>query len=186
MTPRKRLSSQFAGQVRDGTRNRRGGIGFMSTQKRESRRSPAARLNRHGEDCRRRLSPMSATERAGARGVFSPVWPARNLWAGAGGTAPHLSILESIWFWMVTKFLLKDQPIRLPVRPVSQAERPGSPPPRAGRVAANGMPASPGHPAIPFPVPHARLHPALPQAPAKVRRAERYDGQGNLYLFYAA
>jgi len=200
---------------------RRGGIGFMSTQKREGRYSPAARMCRPGETRRRRLSPRRGTERAGARGDFSPVRPARIACAGEDGepyrklcrelrettsarpleaaawvklaihcnsfgtapTAPYLSILGSIWFWMVTTFLLKDQPFRLSVRPVSEAEPPGSPP---FRSAASGLPGSPGHPAIPFPSSHVSLHPALPQAPAKVRRAERYDGQGNLHFIHAA
>jgi hypothetical protein len=170
----------------------------MSTQKRESRFSPATRTSRRDPrkqnslcgtagERRRHRRPLRGTERAGARGCESPARFARDVCAGAAGeTAPHRSMYWSIWFWMATKFLQEDQPIGLLVRPQSGAELPGSPPARGCRAAASGVPASPGHPAIPFPSSHARLHSTLPYAPANVRRAERYDGQGNLYLFNAA
>ena len=180
----KEIIKSIAGQVRDGTQKGAAGIGFMSTQKRESRYSPAARTCRHEGDCRCRRNPSNDTERARARGIESLARWSRNASAGPGSeTAPHQSIVWSIWFWMATKLLLKDQPIGMLVRPSSEVELPGSPP---FRLAAFGLPASPGHPAIPFPSSHACLHPSWPQAPARIRRAERYDGQGNLYLLYAA
>jgi hypothetical protein len=160
---------------------RRGGIGFMSTQKRVSRFTSAARISRSRETSRRR-QPWNGTDRAGAWGSVSPALLPRNA-HGGGITAPHLSIIWSIWFWMATNFLLEDKPIRLSVRPASQAELPGSPP---FRSTVSGQPASPGHPAIPFPTSHVSLHPALPQAPANIRRAERYDGQRNLHFLHAA
>ena len=155
----------------------------MSTQKRASRFSPAARVCRMG-DTRRRRQPWKGTHRAEVRGSVTPASRARSASAGAGGiTAPYHSIAWSIWFWMATNFLLWDQPLRLSVRPAIGAERSGSPPLGS---AASGLPASPGHPAIPFPSSHVSLHPASPQAPAKIRRAERYDGQRNLHFLHAA
>jgi hypothetical protein len=159
----------------------RGGIGFMSTQKRASRSSPATRMCRPRGDCR---GHQESIHRAGATGSVSPALLARKLGAGSGGaTAPYLSIVWSIWFWMATNFLLEDKPLRLPVRPALEAERPGSPP---FRSPVFGLPASPGHPAIPVPPTPASLHPRLPQAPATIRRAERYDGQRNLHFLHAA
>lgn len=159
----------------------------MSTQKRESRYSPAARTWRPGGNCRRRHAESArvmGAERQRALDVDRQVPQAPYDCAGNGGkTAPNLSIFWSIWFWLATNFLLKDQPFRLPVRPLLRAWLPGSPPVSG---AAFGKPASSGHPAIPFPPSHACFHPTLPQAPARIRRAERYDGQGNLYLLIAA
>jgi len=163
------------------TERRRGGIGFMSTQKRASRFSPATRMFRPRGDCR---GHQESTHRAGATGSVSPALLARKLGAGSGGaTAPYLSIVWSIWFWMATNFLLEDKPLRLSVRPALEAERPGSPP---FRSPACGQPASPGDPAIPNPSTHVWFHPRLPQAPAKIGRAERYDGQRNLHFLHAA
>ena len=169
----------------------------MSTQKRENRPAPAtricrvasrfssaARMRRPGDTRRRRQRPHKGTNRAGARGSMSLALWARNSSAGLGGsTAPHLLIVWSIWCWMATSFLLEDKPLRLPVRPAAKAERPGSPP---FLSPVCGLPASPGHPAIPFPSSHLSLLPRLPQAPAKIRRAERYDGQRNLHFLHAA
>ena len=181
--PRERdLTSQFAGQVRDGTRKRRGGIGFMSTQKRASRFSSWARKCRTGETRRHRRQPWNGTDRAEAWGSVNPALVARNA-HGGGKTATYLSTVWSIWFWMATNFLLEDQPLGLSVRPAAEVELPGSPP---FRFAASGLPASPGHPAIPIPSSRVSLHPALPQAPARIRRAERYDGQRNLHILHTA
>ena len=70
---------------------RRGGIGFMSTQKRASRFSPHARLSRSGAMCRRRHQPWNGTDRAGARGSVSLASWARNERAGLGDeTATNL------------------------------------------------------------------------------------------------
>ncbi len=172
----------------------------MSTQKPESRSFPAAQTCRQVPsmrtspcrtegDERCRLS-MKGPERAGARGCESPARIPRRVCAAAGATARCQSILGSIlgpiWIWIATTFLQQDQPIGLLVRPISRAERAGSPPTWGCRTAAFGSPASPGHPAIPFPSSQACLHSALPHAPADLRRAERYDGQGNLYLLHAA
>ena len=108
---------------------------------------------------------------------------------GLAGTAPFRSIVWSIWAWWVTEFLQMVQPIRQAVQPECAAERRGSPPLRASRNAASGIPVSPRSslPPIPFLSGLARLHLTLPHAPAgSSRRAERHDGKGNLYFVHAA
>lgn len=166
-----------------------GRIGFMSTQKRESRSKPAGQLIRGGDwRCRQR---QRCADREGAKALI-----ARYVCAGAdGGTAPIRSALRSMWMWMATIFLRADQLPGNFARPVFVAELSGSPPTpvcpprRAPRLSAYGRPASPRSslPPVPFPSGLARLYRNLPQAPAAYRRrAERYDGQGNLYFVHAA
>jgi hypothetical protein len=178
-------------------------VGFMSTQKRESR-----------------WQRMSCAERAGALGIpgdrlSSPGRQARSLPSVAhiaryvcaianGRTASLLSILWSAWAWFhpsgkasppgapelpATKFLRSDRPIRQLVQPVLTVNRRGSPPSWAGRRAALGLPASARSslPHIPSPSGLARFHLTLPQAPAGIhRRAERYDGKRDMYFQHAA
>ena len=72
---------------------------------------------------------------------------------------------------------------------VWQVESHGTPPSGAGRRFDLGTPAdrrsSFSH--IPTSPGFASFHPTSPQAPAaSSRRAERYDGKGNLYLLHAA
>jgi len=163
-------------------------VGFMSTQKRENRTTPATKTCRRGP--RYHWQRVSCTERAGVRHYPRYAHVARFICAVAGGgTAPLSSILWSAWAWLATKFLQSDHLIRPLVRPGLMADRRGSPPPRAGRHAALGMQASPRSslPHIPFPSGLARLHPPLPQAPAgDHRRAERYDGKRDMYFQHAA
>lgn len=71
----------------------------------------------------------------------------------------------------------------------AQIARHGVPPLRAGSQAAFGPQTLRrlSLPHIPTPPGFASVHPTSPQAPAALsRRAERYDGKGNLYLFDAA
>lgn len=166
-----------------------GRIGFMSTQKRDSRSTPATNPCRPGpRHCRQR---QAKTERAGDWSSM-----ARQVCAYAGKvTAPLGSTLWSIWAWAATTFLQADQLPGHFAQPHFGAELSGSPPMpecpprRAHRLAALGTPASPRSslPPIPFPSGFARLHRNLPQAPAADRRrAERYDGQRDLYFLHAA
>ena len=160
----------------------------MSTQKRENRWQRITCTERAG-------IPGAPGDRASSSGLSgwalpSPANVARYVCAiASGGTAPFMSMVLSVWVWLATKFLQTDQPIRQLVRPALKAHRRGSPPPGACRHAVLGTLASPRSslPPIPFPPGFApfRLH--LPQAPAGYRRrAERYDGKGNMYLLYAA
>lgn len=174
----------------------------MSTQKRESWWVPAAKVSRLDlQRCRQR---QRSADRAGAG---SP--SARFVCAAADRvTAPLWSTLASIWAyhpsnmdlllgalaWAATTFLRADQLPGNSVRPIFVAELSGSPPTpacrsAARRLAAYGTPASPRSslPPVPFPSGLARLHRDLPQAPAAYRRrAERYDGQRDLYFLHAA
>ena len=160
----------------------------MSTQKRESRSNLAMSPCRLGlRHCRQR---QSSAERTGAG---API--ARYACAQAGRiTAPLWSTLGSIWAWLATTFLLADQLPGYFAQPRFVAELSGSPPvsacrSAARRLAAYGTPASPRSslPPIPFPSGLTRLHRNLPQAPAAYRRrAERYDGQRDLYFLHAA
>lgn len=194
----RRLSKFFQSLGRRGsTRDRAPGrIGFMSTQKRETPRKRAI-----------------CTERAPAAGIRFAVSVARYVCAAAlGRTAPLWSIVWSVWAWFhprgnqwlpgtlkaATKFLHKDQPYRQGVQLEFAAERSGAAPPvwACGRqrrqrlvfqlAACGGLPASPGHPAIPLPPGFASLAVTLPHAPAPVGRAERQDGKRDLYFLYAA
>jgi len=157
----------------DGNPKSPAGFRFMSTQKREG--------------CWQRTT---CPERAGSRVCFHPGRYARYGWAIASGrTAPLRAAFWLVWAWMATIFLQKDQPLRHSARPLFQAEPPGSPllsPPR--RFRASGKPASPRSylPLSPVLPSLAESHLTLPRAPAQYRRAERYDGKGNLHLLYAA
>ncbi len=129
-----------------------------------------------------RWQRTSCTERAEAWSGSLRVTGARQGGAIANGTtAPP----EPPASW-VTDSLHKDRPIE---QLVGQDDRCGTPPSRAGSRAAVGTPANrrSSLPHIPIPPGLASFHPASPQAPAAYsRRAERYDGKGNLYLLYAA
>ena len=167
----------------------------MSTQKRESRKAPAALVSRTSLRQRR----PHCSDRAGA---IAPL--ARFVCATAGHvTAPLWSALLSIWVyhpsnenlllgalvWVATKFLLADQLRGYSVRPLFVAGLSGSPRPPVRRRAAFGSPASPRSslPPIPFLSGLARLHRILPQAPVALQhRAERYDGKRDLYFLHAA
>jgi hypothetical protein len=172
----------------------------MSTQKRENRDTQATHISCSEPGCRRqRIRP----DRAG--GWYQPDSSqiARKVWERAGGrTAPLWSILWSALAWMATQFLQKDQPLRHYVQPDLAAELAGSPPPLrafasracgrllrvhlARQLAAPGLPASPGHPAIPLPSGFVPSLLTLPYAPADDCRAERHDGKRDLYILNAA
>jgi hypothetical protein len=186
-----------------------GGIGFMSTQKRESR---ASATNSGRADLRGRQSHRTSPERARGRHLTGSSKAARFVGGFAGGlTASFISVFGQMWAWLLfvgnhkpletselaTKFLHKDQPLRHCAQPHFAVELPGSPPslqacgPRlrehsARQLAALGRPASPGHPAIPRPSEFATSPLTLPHAPVDPLRAERQDGKRDLYLLYAA
>ncbi len=160
-------------------------VRFMSTQKRVNR-------SQH----------IGCTDRAGVGCFPLPAHVARYAAMVANGrTAPLLSILWSAWAWVATNFLHSDHHTRQLVRPVSPADRRGSPPPPVRSRAAQGKPASPRSsiPHIPYPSGLVSIHRTspqgalrrlrrlAPQAPdGQHRRAERYDGKRNLYLQHAA
>ena len=169
-------------------------VGFMSTQKRENRSSPATK------HCRRwvryRWQRNRYTERARGEALPSFAAIARHVCAAASGrTAPLLSIFWSACAWLATNFLRLDHHFGQLVRPVFKADRRGSPPLRVSNRAALGTQASPRSslPHISYPSGLVRLHPSLPQGPpgpqapdGKFRRAERYDGKRNMYIQHAA
>jgi hypothetical protein len=164
-----------------------GRIGFMSTQRRESRW-------RH----------QSCTEGTGASRLESLALIASKVCASANdGTAPpriaaglatnslHLGdrIAQLVQFVQFVLRILLVQLVQLAQFGSQQNDRIGSPPPGAERQAVSGTPATrrSSLPHIPFPSGLARLHRTLPRVPAGRRRwAERYDGKGNMYLQYAA
>ena len=143
----------------------------MSTQRRENR-----------------WQRTSCTGSAGAPEQVCSAPDARQVRAYANdGTAP-----PGISVRLATNSLQSDyrsnRIVRL-VRFFSLDIRRGSPPPGAGNRTDTGSPATHGSPPppIPFPSGFARIHPALPQIPAGIRRwAERYDGKRDLYLQHAA
>jgi len=157
----------------------------MSTQKRVSR-----------------SQPNNCTDRAGVGCFPIPAQIARYVCAAANGrTAPLMSIVWSAFSWMATTFLLSDHHIRQLVRPVFEADRRGSPPPRVRCRAALGKQASPRSsiPHISFPSGLSGIHRSLPLDPIGLpslvgpqapdghrRRAERYDGKRDMYFQHAA
>jgi hypothetical protein len=172
----------------------------MSTQKRVNGTTPAMKTRRRGS--RYRSQPTRCTKREGVGCIPIPAHIAQYVCAAAKGrTAPLLSIVWSALAWAATKFLHSDHHIRELVRPVLQADRGGSPPPRVRSRAAMGKQASPRSsiPHISYPSGLVRIHrilpqgsigqlvPIGPQAPAGYRRrAERYDGKRDMYFQHAA
>jgi hypothetical protein len=149
-----------------------GRIGFMSTQRRESRWRRTSYTERTEASRHTSLASDMQYGRAYANsGTAPPGTPAR-LATNSLQTDHHLE-----------QFVRCVQLVRL-------ATRCGSPPPRgAGRCAATGTPATHRSSLLHIPIPSgfALLHPTLPQAPAGRRRwAERYDGKRDLYLQHAA
>jgi hypothetical protein len=171
----------------------------MSTQKRDNGPTPATKTRRQGSRYR---SQPECTNRAGVGCIPLPAQIARYVCAAAKGeTAPLVSILWSALALVATKFLHSDHHIRQLVQPVLEADRRGSPPPRARSRAALGKQASPRSsiPHISYPSGFAGIHrslprgavgqrgPVVPQAPdGDHRRAERYDGKRDMYFQHAA
>ena len=186
-----------------------GRIGFMSTQKRETR-APATKSGRAG--VRSRRQDRTCPGRAGEWESTDPSQAARHVWKFFGGlTALFMSVFGLMWSWfhlgdqgkslgareLATKFLHKDQPYRHCAQSHFAVELPGSPPPLRARgrrlcqhlarqLSALGLSASPGHPVIPLPSEFATSPLTLPHAPADFLRAERQDGKRDLYFLYAA
>jgi hypothetical protein len=164
-------------KVPEGTPARQ--VRFMSTQKRVNR-------SQH----------IKCTDRAGVGCIPLPAYVARCVYAVAKGrTAPLLSIFWSAMAWVATKFLHSDHLTRQLIRPVLEADRHGSPPPRVRSCAALGKQASPRSsiPHIAYPPGFAGIHRTLPQSPFGLqarnghsRRAERYDGKRDMYFQHAA
>ena len=137
----------------------------MSSQRRETRWQRLTCAEREGVWSKSLLVTASRVARSAANGVTAPP--------------------ESPARW-VTNSLHTDYRLK---QCAGQDARYGAPPFGAGSLAASGPPASrrSSLPHIPTPPGLASFHLALPQAPAALsRRAERYDGKGNLYLLHAA
>jgi hypothetical protein len=166
--------------------SRPAGQGFMSTQRRENRSTPATKTYRRG--FRYRWQRTSCTGRARTLGTVFLTPGARHGCAIAnGGTAPPEFPARLATDSLHSGYRIV-QPVRF-VQIVGQDFRHGSPPFGAGPGRSTGTPAIHGSspPHIPFPSGLVSLHPALPQVPAGRRRwAERYDGKGNLHLQHAA
>jgi hypothetical protein len=136
-----------------------------------------------------RLAPGARHDRADANDRTAP--PAKqvryrsdNVHQSSG--APEWLATNSLQSDYRTKQLVRSvRIVHKDIRPSSSS----SPPPGAGRRTNFGTPATQrsSFPHIPFPSGFARLLPTLPQFPAgSSRRAERYDGKGNLYFKHAA
>jgi hypothetical protein len=179
--------------------SRPAGQGFMSTQRREYRVTPATKACRRGPRCRWR--PVDCMEHAESFGLSSSASSALLTHADAiGGTAPsgfyptcfHPSdkdpspgTLERL----ATNSLQSDHRSTQLVRLVPVNIRRGSPPPRAGRRAAAVTLKSFGSSFLHIPSSSgsARFHPSLPRVPAAMNsRTERYDGKRDLHLQHAA
>jgi hypothetical protein len=157
-----------------------GRIGFMSTQRRENRSTPATRTIRKGKwSSRRRTSCAERTRVSGGN-------PAGSIVQFARADASVVTALPEIPDWMATNSLQTDQPIE---QLVGQGNRRGSPPPGRDVRAATGRSATlrSSHSLDLIPSVFARLHPTLPQAPAAVSGwAERYDGKRDMHFKHAA
>jgi hypothetical protein len=163
-----------------------GRIGFMSTQRRESRSTPATKTSRWGP--RYRWRRTSCTSRAGVSGEVFPASIARIGCADASdGTAPPVFLAN---FHPSDVDLSPGTPVRLAtnslqsgyrivqlvqvfllvqvVQVVLQNSRRSAPPLWAGSGTATGTSANHRSPLprIPFPSGHAPFHPSLPRVPA--------------------
>lgn len=163
----------------------------MSTQKRETRTALAIESHRRlfGAPWQRAI----CMECAPAAGTRFPAWDAIRLRAAATGrTAPFMSMVLWAWAWLATKFLHKEQPSRQSVQPTFGAELPGDAPPRRlSQAAVRGTPGCPRSSLPPMPVlsgfaPSLLTLPYAPAARQGEHRAERYDGQRDLYFLHAA
>jgi len=158
--------------------------GFMSTQRRENRDTPAMKTSR--EVSWFRTQPMGCMERAQDFGETSPILTAQFGHACARGVTAWLGTIPAM---LATNSLQSDDRITPLVRLATLTIRRGSPPPGAGTeataVALKSFGLSTLH--IPSSSGPARLHRTLPRVPAAMCcRTERYDGKGNLYFEHAA
>jgi hypothetical protein len=163
----------------------------MSTQKRETRTALATESRRRpfGSPWQRAI----CMECAPAAGTRFPAWDAIRFHVAATlGTAPFTSMVLWAWAWLATKFLHKEQPFRHSVQPNFYAELPGAAPPRRpSQAAVRGTPGCPRSSLPPMPVlsgfaPSFLTLPYAPTARQGEHRAERYDGQRDLYFLNAA
>ena len=163
-----------------------GRIGFMSTQRRASRKRG---INHPKRDAIVEQKGSSFGTRFGSA-------------TASGATAPFMSILWLAWAWLLgsgadasrgaqdrvaTNSLLSDHRFRA----LAQRDHRRSSPPlraagRSGESAATAKHRLSSLHIPQFPA-RARLHSTLPHAPAGENRwAERYDGKGNLHIQHAA
>lgn len=169
----------FAGQVR--WIAELGRIGFMSTQRREDRSLPTTQTG--SRRCGIRWQRTHCMRLATVVTDFNPGRTARDGRAmGCAETAPPIPLAAS-----ATSPLQMDHPHTKFVWPV-EADRWASPE-SSGTAAVSIRQATRRTllPLIPILSDSALSYQALPQDPAAdSRRAERYDGKGNLYFKHAA
>ena len=163
----------YAGQV--AMDRKPGRIGFMSTQRRENRSTPATETCRRGP--RYRWRRTSCTRRSEVSGIFSPSPVARCTCSIASGRTASVShpsdqdLSPGTPVRLATNSLQSDYRIVQLVQVVlfvCQDVRQLSPPFGAGPGVTTETPATHGSspPHIPSPSGHARLHPTLPRVPA--------------------
>jgi len=171
----------------------------MSTQRRESRSTPARKNCRRGP--RNRWQRTSCTGRAAPRREprSTPVLRHASAFANGrtalpGTPAEFLPNDETGALWASSGTLAYTATDSLQsgyriVELVSQDVRRGSPPSGARPILGN-RPAARRRsslPPIPSPSGSARLHPSLPRVSAGLRRrAERYDGKRDMHLQHTA
>jgi hypothetical protein len=186
---RKRFSFRhFAGQVP--MDRAPGRIGFMSTQRRESRWRRQCCTEGTGASRLESLAPLAFQVRANANDGTAPPRIAAGLATNSlqlgDRNAQLVQLVQFVQFVLRIRLV---QLVQLAQLVSQQDDRIGSPPPGAERLAVSGTPATrrSSLPHIPSPSGLARLHRTLPRVPAGRRRwAERYDGKGNMHLQHAA
>jgi len=140
------------------------GLGFMSTQRRESHRRPVRCM-----DC------------AGTPGEFVPASFARQFHAHAGGQTARPTCSAQL----ATNSLQSDRRTRPLLRLVPVDYRSGFPRLPVAVSAAFSRSSLP--PIIPSPPGLAHFHPALPWLPVVLsHRTERYDGKRDMHFQHAA
>lgn len=160
---RRKIFKLYAGQVESDRRP--GRIGFMSRQRRDTRRQLAG-----------------STYREGVRGLLCPVPLTQVPRAASGGPTarPRCSVqLATDSLHKHHRFVpLVRQDIRRGRPPLWTSHRGNSGTPAPHRCSPSLLSVLSGS---------ARLHSSLPQAPAGLSRwAERHDGKGNLHFKHAA
>ena len=133
-----------------------------------------------------------------AREVFSSISPAWSLWIALGRIGfmstqrredrrlASCTDRAGAPGWVTTNSRRSDRRNQQRVRLVDLYIRFGSPPLRQAAAGRPLLKSSSDFPPDPSPAVLARLHPALPQAPAAMRcRTERYDGKRDLHFQHA-
>jgi len=160
-----------------------GRIGFMSTQRRESRWQGC--MGRAGVSGNPFLAPVARP--CNASGGTAPTYISS--WLATNSLQLEYRIVQLVQLaWLVQLVVLVPlvQLVQFALR-IAQDKRRGSPPLGGRKAVCTPAIFAPSLSHIPLPSGLLRLHPSLPQDPAGRRRwAERYDGKRDLYLQHAA